>query len=96
VNINEVIRPITYLKTNAADVLATVTETRTPIIITHNGEAKMVVQDAESYHRLRQSLSMLKLVAMGQKQINEGKTKKADDVFDSIETKLKKWQGHTK
>ncbi len=87
-NLKEAIRPITYLKTNAADVLATVTETRTPVIITHNGEAKMVVQDAESYHNLKQSLSMLKLVAMGKQQIDEGKTRSAEKVFKSIENKL--------
>ena len=84
----ESIRPITYLKTNAADVLATVTETHAPIIITHNGEAKMVVQDAESYYNLKQSLSMLKLVAMGKEQMDSGKTRSAVDVFKSIEEKL--------
>lgn len=87
-NLKETIRPITYLKTNAADVLTTVTETRTPVVITHNGEPKMVVQDAESYQRLKQSLSMLKLVAMGKKQIDEGKTKSAEAVFKTIEKKL--------
>ena len=88
VNLQETIRPITYLKTNAADVLTTVTETHAPIIITHNGEAKMVVQDAESYYNLKQSLSMLKLVAMGKEQIDSGKTRSAEDVFKSIEEKL--------
>ena len=87
-NLKETIRPITYLKTNTADVLTTVTKTHTPIIITHKGEAKMVVQDIESYQNFRQSLDMLKLVAMGKKQINEGKTKPADEVFKSIEKKL--------
>ncbi len=88
VNLKETIRPITYLKTNAADVLATVTETHSPIIITHNGEAKMVVQDAESYYNLKQSLSMLKLVAMGKEQIDPGKTRSAEEVFKSIDEKL--------
>jgi prevent-host-death family protein len=88
VSLKETIRPITYLKTNAADVLSTVTKTHTPVIITHNGEAKMVVQDAESYHKLKQSLSMLKLVAMGKEQIDEGNTRPADEVFKSIEEKL--------
>jgi prevent-host-death family protein len=87
-NLKETIRPITYLKTNAADVLTAVTESHTPIIITHNGEAKMVVQDIDSYQKIKQSLDMLKLVAMGNKQVNEGKTKPADEVFTSIEEKL--------
>jgi prevent-host-death family protein len=88
VNLQETIRPITYLKTNAADVLAAVTQTHTPVIITHNGEAKMVVQDIETYQKLKQSLDMLRLVAMGKKQVDEGKTKPAHEVFKSIEEKL--------
>jgi len=89
VSLQETIRPITYLKTNAADVLAAVTQTHTPVIITHNGEAKMVVQDIETYQKLKQSLDMLKLVAMSKKQVDEGKTKPAHEVFKSIEEKLK-------
>ena len=88
VNLKETIRPITYLKTNAADVLSTVTQTHAPVIITHNGEAKMVVQDIESYQKLKQSLDMLKLVAMSKKQLEEAKTKPAHEVFKSIEEKL--------
>ncbi len=86
--LKEKIRPITYLKTNAADVMATVVDSRTPVIITHNGEPKMVVQDAKSYQELKQSLSMLRLVAMGKKQIDEGKTRCAADVFKSLDKKL--------
>ena len=88
VSFKEATRPITYLKTNAADVLSTVTQTHTPVIITHNGEAKMVVQDIETYQKLKQSLDMLRLVAMGKKQVEEGKTKPAHEVFKSIEKKL--------
>lgn len=87
-NYKEAIRPITYLKTNATDVLATVTKTRAPMVITHNGVARMVVQDAQSYQNLMQSLSMLKLVAMGKQQIDEGKTSSAEEVFKSIENRL--------
>ena len=86
--LKEKIRPITYLKTNAADVLATVTKTQSPIIITHNGEAKMVVQDVESYNNLKESLSMLKLIAMGKGQVDSGKTRKAEEVFKSLDKKL--------
>ncbi|MDQ1350999.1 MAG: hypothetical protein QG657_1301 [Acidobacteriota bacterium] len=84
-NIKESIRPIKYLESNAADVLNTVTKKHTPIIITHNGEAKMVVQDIESYYKLRESMGMLKLALMGKKQVDEGKTKPADQVFCTIE-----------
>ncbi|MCX6584645.1 MAG: type II toxin-antitoxin system Phd/YefM family antitoxin [Candidatus Aminicenantes bacterium] len=88
-NIKESIRPIKYLESNAADVLNTVTKKHTPMIITDDGEAKMVIQDIESYYKLRQSMGMLKLVLMGKKQVDEGKTRPADQVFNAIERKLK-------
>jgi prevent-host-death family protein len=87
-NIKESIRPIKYLESNAADVLNTVTKKHTPMIITDDGEAKMVIQDIESYFKLKESIGMLKLVLMGKKQIDEGKTKPAEQVFNAIERKL--------
>ncbi len=48
----------------------------------------MVVQDVESYNKLRESLSMLKLVVMSKEQVDKGKTRSADEVFNSIEKKL--------
>ncbi len=87
-NIKEVIRPITYLKTNAADVLNTVSQSHSPMIITHNGEAKMVVQDIDSYTKLNESLTMLKLVAMSKEQIEQGKVRDTETVFSKIDKKL--------
>ncbi len=88
-NIKESIRPISYLESHAHDVLNTVTEKHTPIIITQDGEAKMVIQDAASYFKLKDSISMLKLVLMSKKQIENGNTIPADEVFKGIEQKLK-------
>jgi len=87
-NLKEVIRPITYLKTNAADVLNTVSQSHSPMIITHNGEAKMVVQDIDSYTKLNESLTMLKIVAMSKEQIDQGKLRDAETVFSKIDKKL--------
>jgi prevent-host-death family protein len=57
------IKPITYMKTHAADILAAVSETREAIVITHNGEGKMVIQDIDTYESNRQTIAMLKLAA---------------------------------
>ncbi len=78
------VKPITYLKTHAADVLASVSRSRSPVVITHNGEAKMVVQDMESYQELQDSLAMLKLAAMGQAAIRDGQVKPAAKAFADI------------
>ena len=87
------IKPITYMKTNAADILATVSETRQAIIITHNGEGKMVIQDIESYESTKETIAMLKLAAMGRKSAQRGKAKPAAKAFEDIERRRKNRRG---
>ncbi len=92
-NIKESIKPITYMKTNAADILATVSETGRPIIITHNGEGKMVIQDIESYEAMKETIAMLKLAAQGQKSAERGKIKPARKAFEAVEKRRVKRRG---
>ena len=84
------IKPITYMKTNAADILAAVSETGETIIITHNGEGKMVIQDIASYQSMKESLAMLKLVALGERAVKKGEVKTASQAFEDIEKRRKK------
>ena len=81
------IKPLTYLKENASDVLAAVSETRTPVIITHNGEAKAVVQDFHTYQEAQNSLAFLKLVALGRESVARGRCKPAKTAFAPFERK---------
>src|ERR1700692_2682739 len=67
------IKPISYLKANAAEVLKELTEHRKPLIITQNGEAKAVVQDVASYDETQETLALLKILALGNAQIAQGK-----------------------
>ena len=59
------VRPVSYLKANAAEVIREITECREPIVITQNGEAKLVVQDLASCEQSQQTLALLKLLALG-------------------------------
>ncbi len=87
------IKPITYMKTNAADILAVVSETRQPIIITHNGEGKMVIQDIDSYQSAKETIAMLKLAVLGRKSVEHGRVKPARKAFEDIERNRKKRRG---
>jgi len=80
--------PLTYLKNNTTGILETISNSHTPVIITHKGEPKFVLQDLDSYYELKRSISMIKRVLVGKKQIDQGKTKPANQVFDTIERKL--------
>ena len=75
------IKPISYLKAHAAEIVRKLEEQREPLIITQNGEAKVVVQDIESYERTQETMSLLKMLALGMRQIEEGKVSSAEDVI---------------
>jgi prevent-host-death family protein len=63
------IKPISYLKANAADVLQELQQHRKPLIITQNGEAKAVIQDVASYEETQETLALLKILALGGQQV---------------------------
>jgi len=81
------IKPISYLKAKTAEVVNTVTDNKRSIIITQNGEAKVVVQDIKSYENLQNSLALLKMINHSERQIREGKVTEQKEVFDTIEKK---------
>lgn len=83
------IKPISYLKANAAEVLDTLAENRLPLIITQNGEAKAVMQDLATYENTQETLALLKILALGNKEIEEGKTSTQAAVAKRIYARLK-------
>jgi prevent-host-death family protein len=78
------IKPVSYLKAHAAEILRNMGERREPLVITQNGEAKVVMQDIESYERTQETLALLKILALGNRQIEEGKVKPAGDVIKRL------------
>jgi prevent-host-death family protein len=90
VNITNDIKPITYLKNRAADVLKQINETHRPVIITQNGEPRAVLQDPESYENMRNAIGILKLLSQGEDDIKQGKVKSQDTVFRDIENRVKR------
>ncbi len=83
------IKPITYLKSRAADVLKQINETHRPMIITQNGEAKAVIQDPQSYENMKNAISMLKLLSFAEEDIKNGNLLDEDEVFSAVEELLK-------
>ncbi|HEY4210673.1 MAG TPA: type II toxin-antitoxin system Phd/YefM family antitoxin [Steroidobacteraceae bacterium] len=74
------IKPISYLKANAAEVLQELAEQRKPLVITQNGEAKAVIQDVASYEETQETLALLKILALGNQQVAHGKVKPVAEV----------------
>ncbi len=81
------IKPISYLKAHAADIIRNIGNTQEPLIITQNGEAKAIVQDIESFEKERETMAMLKILALGNQQIEKGEVISASEAFVEIRTK---------
>jgi prevent-host-death family protein len=87
-NISSDIRPVTYLKSRAADLLKQINDTRRPVIITQNGEPRAVIQDPQSFEDMRNAIGIMKLISMGEEEIRNGNILEQEAVFKNIEEKI--------
>lgn len=79
------VKPLSYLKSHALEIIKEITENREPMLITQNGEAKMVVMDVKSYEEREETLAMLKLLALGNREIESGKFRDVEAVFSELD-----------
>jgi prevent-host-death family protein len=83
------IKPISYFKANAAEIIQELGEVGEPMIITQNGEAKAIVQDIVSYEKTQETLALLKILALGEQQVREGKTVPAAKAMRRFRERIK-------
>ena len=79
------VKPISYLKSHAAEIVRDLTENREPMLITQNGEAKLVVMDVKTYEEQEETLALLKILALGNREIELGKFRDIEDVFAELD-----------
>lgn len=78
------IKPISYLKAHAAEVIRDLGEAHEPLVITQNGEAKAVIEDIRSFEQTQETLALLKVLALGNQEIAEGRVQSTTEVFDRL------------
>ena len=78
------IKSISHLKTHAAEIIRNLEQQGEHLIITQNGEAKAVLQDIKSYEQTQETMALLKILALGVRQIEDGKVQSADDVISLL------------
>lgn len=88
--LSEAIKPISYLKAHASELVREISNDHKTLIITQNGEAKVVIQDLESYENTRESLALLKMLAQSAKSRSEGKYKPAARSFRDLRSRTEK------
>jgi prevent-host-death family protein len=87
--LSESVKSVSFLKNNTAEVLKNLGKSGNPMIITQNGEATAVLQDIKSYEKLMNSLTLLKLLALSQKDVEESRVKPVKKAFKDIRNQLK-------
>jgi prevent-host-death family protein len=83
------IKPISYLKAHSAEIVRNLGGQGQMLVITVNGEAKAVMQDVKSYEETQETMALLKILALGNRQIEEGKVKPAAEVIERLR---KRWE----
>jgi prevent-host-death family protein len=82
------IKPISYIKSHSAEILDRLTEEKEPIIITQNGEARAVLIDVHSYEQSQETLALLHILAIGEKQVQSGENYPLADIADKLRSRL--------
>ena len=88
--LSSAVKPISYFKAHASEIIRQISRKRQTLVITQNGEAKAVVQDIRQYEETQESLALLKILALSSQSISEGKTRPAKESFQAIREEIKK------
>jgi len=85
---SQAIKPISYLKAHASEIIRDVSSNKKTLIITHNGEARVVIQDIHVYEQTQESLALLKILAMSSANVSSGNVKPVEKAFDDIRERI--------
>jgi prevent-host-death family protein len=87
--LSEVVKPISYFKSHASEVIKDVVEKHEAVVITLNGEAKAIIQDIREFEKMQDSLAMLKILAQSRKNLEEGKSVPIREAFRNLRKRVK-------
>lgn len=86
--LKEAIKPISYIKTHASEVIRDVSENHKTMIVTQNGEAKVILQDIETFEKTQETMALLKILAQSQQSKAEGKGKTVKQTFKDLRKRI--------
>ncbi len=86
--LSDTVKPISYLKAHASEIVRSIAEDRKTYVITQNGTAKAVVQDIASFEQTQESLRLLKMLAQSTRSLHEGRFKPIDKAFKDVSSRI--------
>jgi prevent-host-death family protein len=84
------VKSISHLKAHAPEVMRSLADSREPVILTVNGEARAVLQDIASYEQTQETMGLLKILALAAKNIEAGRVTPARKAFARLRRRLKR------
>jgi len=90
--LSEAVKPLSYFKSHASELIRDISDNQGTMIITQNGEAKAVLQDIKSYEQIQESLALLKILAMSNQSLKSNKVKPIAEAFADIRKRIKESQ----
>ena len=82
------IRSLSDFKRNTVELLDRLRETGHPLVLTINGKAEVIVQDAAAYQALLDRVETIEGIQRGLADVKAGRTKPARHVFDRVRRKI--------
>lgn len=89
---SEAVKPISYLKTHASEIVRDVAENQKTLVITLNGEAKVILQDVKVYEKTQESIALLKMLSLSGREIKKGNYKTLEKSFDNVRNRIEKFK----
>ncbi len=87
--LSDAVKPISYIKTHTSEVIREVVENQGTVVITLNGEAKVVLQDIREFEKTQETLALLKILAISKKSLEHGKSRPAREAFRDLRERIK-------
>lgn len=81
------IRSLSDFKRHTTELLDRIRKTGNPLVLTINGRAEVVIQDAETYQQLLDRVETVEALQRGLADVKAGRTKPAREVFDRLRRK---------
>ena len=82
------VKPISHIKSHASEIIREISETGNPVVVTVNGEARVIIQDIREYEKDREGMAMLKILAMGRKDMREDRHKPVHQTFAELKKRV--------
>ena len=86
--LSKAVKPISYMKAHASEMVNELHEEGGTYVITHGGKACAVLQDIATYEQTQETMAMLKIVAMGREEIAAGKYQPLDEAVSALRKEL--------